>query len=368
MCFVFMPNPRFSLCVCAALFVPLLGCRDREITTYRVPKEKSRPATSAPTAAAMPAMPGIVGAAGSAPHWDVPTSWESQPLAGPRVGSFAIKAADGRSADISVTAFPGSVGGDLANVNRWRDQIKLPPLSQADLAREVKAIDLAAGQFTLVDLLSETPVIDGRFKSRILGAWLKQPDRVWFFKMAGEADLVDSQRDAFLSFLRSVDFGAKTETPVSTNSQHAPSAAAPATDGSLSWSTPPTWSAKPLAPMRKASFAVVTPEGEGDFSISSFAGEAGGLEGNLNRWRSQVQLPALGASELASQASVVANGPLRFTVVDFAGQTSNGPTRILGAVLPLEKETYFFKMTGPDAVVAAQKPAFLEFLKTVKTP
>jgi len=45
-----------------------------------------------------------------------------------------------------------------------------------------------------------------------------------------------------------------------------------------------------------------------------------------------------------------------------------GPTRMLGAILSFDDQTYFFKMTGPDALVARQKAAFLDFLKTVKAP
>jgi hypothetical protein len=52
-------------------------------------------------------------------------------------------------------------------------------------------------------------------------------------------------------------------------------------------------------------------------------------------------------------------------VVDFAGTAGGAPTRILGAILPYKGETWFFKLMGPDALVAHEKPAFLEFLRTV---
>ena len=39
---------------------------------------------------------------------------------------------------------------------------------------------------------------------------------------------------------------------------------------------------------------------------------------------------------------------------------------MLGAMVPYEGAMWFFKLSGPDALVAATKPAFLEFLKTVK--
>jgi hypothetical protein len=61
------------------------------------------------------------------------------------------------------------------------------------------------------------------------------------------------------------------------------------------------------------------------------------------------------------------NGALKFTVVDLLGTATSSGTasRTLGAILYLGDEAWFFKLSGPDATVAAQKPAFLDFLKTV---
>lgn len=56
---------------------------------------------------------------------------------------------------------------------------------------------------------------------------------------------------------------------------------------------------------------------------------------------------------------------LDIAVIDILG--SNGQ-RILGGIVPFAGSTWFFKLTGPDAVVAAEKPAFVEYMKTVRTP
>jgi len=45
-----------------------------------------------------------------------------------RRGSYAVSGAEG-AGDVSITAFPGDVGGNLANVNRWRGQLQLAPVS-----------------------------------------------------------------------------------------------------------------------------------------------------------------------------------------------------------------------------------------------
>ena len=49
---------------------------------------------------------------------------------------------------------------------------------------------------------------------------------------------------------------------------------------------------------------------------------------------------------------------------------ANGGTRMLGAIVPRAGETWFFKLTGPDALVAREKPALRSALHCmgVRTP
>ncbi len=143
--------------------------------------------------------------------------------------------------------------------------------------------------------------------------------------------------------------------------------AVPTGSDSLSWTAPAQWTAKPLGPMRKGSFAVKSADGaEADLSITSFPGNTGGLFANLNRWRGQLALPPLADDQLNATLAHVDGDGLHFDVVEFTGTANGTPTRILGAILARPSETWFFKLMGPDALVAAQKPALLEFLRTVK--
>jgi hypothetical protein len=114
--------------------------------------------------------------------------------------------------------------------------------------------------------------------------------------------------------------------------------------------------------MRKGSYSVSGPEGAADLSITAFPGDVGGDLANVNRWRGQLQLPPVPDLTGALQP-LEANG---FRILVFDG--ANGGTRMLGAIVPRAGETWFFKLTGPDALVAREKPAFLDFLKTVKAP
>jgi hypothetical protein len=132
----------------------------------------------------------------------------------------------------------------------------------------------------------------------------------------------------------------------------------------LTWTAPAAWTPKAGSAMRKGSYAVKGDGGEGDLSITAFPGATGGLEANLNRWRGQVGLPAASPADVVGAAEKFESNGLSFTVVDYA----NNGTRLLGAVVPYQGNSWFFKLMGPDAIVAGQKATFVEFLHTVKAP
>ena len=147
-------------------------------------------------------------------------------------------------------------------------------------------------------------------------------------------------------------------------------ASAPASPSVLTWTAPADWQAKTLTTMRRGSFTI---RGDGDatadLSIIAFPGAAGGLVQNLNRWRGQIGLASLDAAQLTAQTTVVKTAAgLEFTVADLAAERDGPRQRLLGAIASFGGETWFFKLLGPDALVAQTKPAFLAFLQTVKAP
>jgi len=180
------------------MFCLSAGCRrDDQIQTYRIPKEN------------VPAMPMERAAPEARPHditWTTPSGWKEQAPSSFRVGSFTLTGVNGQSADVSVIPLSGQAGGDLANINRWRGQINLSPLTQADLPKESRSISPHGQPMLLVDFLSTERLIDNKFKKRLIAAIYKQGDRSWFFKMAGEEATVEAAKPVFLKFLESVRF------------------------------------------------------------------------------------------------------------------------------------------------------------------
>ncbi len=198
------------------------GCRDNHVDAYRIPKEHdpvtpasdARAATPAPTTAASGAAPtaapaggagsmtatSVATATGAGLTWTAPAGWQPKDLGPMRKGSFTITGPNAAVADLSITAFPGAVGGELANINRWRGQLSLPPISEADIAGTASA-RMAVGElvFTVVDLVGT-----GDQPQRILGAMAPYDQAMWFFKLTGPDALAAAEKPAFLAFLQTI--------------------------------------------------------------------------------------------------------------------------------------------------------------------
>jgi hypothetical protein len=103
-----------------------------------------------------------------------------------------------------VSSFPGDVGGLLANVNRWRQQVKLPAIDEAGLAQAVSQVEMQAGKGSLVDV-NGTDAKTGQ-KARLVGVAVPHGGQTWFFKMLGDEPVVAREKDAFLKFVQSVKY------------------------------------------------------------------------------------------------------------------------------------------------------------------
>ena len=349
--------------ICIGAFLVTAGCNDNsKITVYRVPKE---------TKPQMADQVSVGGDASAIVRWKAPSGWEEQPATGFRKGSFIARSPDGRSADISVVSFPESAGGLLANVNRWRAQLKLAPVNEID--QSITPLSVDGHQIFFVDMVSEQPVLDRGLKSRVLGGILATGSETWFFKMSGEDKLVASQRDALRQFLETLEIGkGVATTATSTNAPTPPPIEAPE-KAPLQYALPAGWQEQPLSSMRVASFKVSGQNGkEADVSVVSLPGVAGGDLANVNRWRDQLKLSPIDANTLVQSAEHIKANGHDFLVVDLVSESSiseqHDKVRILAAILNENDHSWFVKMTGEDQLVASQKTAFVGFLRTLAIP
>jgi hypothetical protein len=103
-----------------------------------------------------------------------------------------------------VSAFPGDVGGLLANVNRWRRQVGLPPMPETDVQKEVKQLDPVPGKMMLVDITGTDP--KNSQPARLVGIIVPQAGQTWFYKLMGDPNVVGTQKDVLVQFAKSVQY------------------------------------------------------------------------------------------------------------------------------------------------------------------
>lgn len=209
-----MPRPSPTAVALLILCLVAAGCGRSEIQTYSVAKEPAAP----PPPPAAPTPPFAAGGAdadaamrntavptatGPSLVWDAPATWTAGPERPMRKATLLIPSASGGlGAELAVTAFPGDVGGNLANVNRWRQQLGLPPISEAELGSALRHLDVGALHVDVVELLG--PATPPAAPQRVLGAIVPHAGSTWFFKITGPDALVAAQRGAFLEFLQTL--------------------------------------------------------------------------------------------------------------------------------------------------------------------
>jgi hypothetical protein len=131
------------------------------------------------------------------PAWNVPAGW--QKLEGQRPMRFAtFRAGEQESAtDVVVSHFPGDVGGLLANVNRWRQQVGLDPVTPATLPEVVTP-------FENPGFSGHTMRLKGAEQHMLAAAIFDtQGQRTWFVKITATPAIIDQQEAAFLAFVKS---------------------------------------------------------------------------------------------------------------------------------------------------------------------
>ena len=95
---------------------------------------------------------------------------------------------------------PACAGTDDANVNRWRGQVGLSPVSPDELQKSAENVEAGGQPAQLYDIAGTNPGSGNA--ERILGVIQHRDDVAWFFKMTGDADLVEQQKPAFVAFLK----------------------------------------------------------------------------------------------------------------------------------------------------------------------
>lgn len=315
-------------------------------------------------------------------RWTVPAGWQQKPADGFRLGSFAIHGQKAGKAEVAITSFPGAVGTELSNVNRWRGELALAPLEAGDLASGPVAVDSIQGK--LYDIAGAS--------ARTVVAVIPRNGKSWFIKLRGDTATVAEARPAFLEFLKSIHFNgdaddASQAAPVAVAADtadphaglalqglpdpHGDLAAPDAPSDAPKWNLPAQWVETAPRAMIFKSYSVADDSGaKADITVSFLQGEGGGLLANVNRWRGQLGQGPIEAGQLDGLTETLSASEGGATLVDFAGANAETgkQARLVVAIVPHGGNTWFYKLMGDAKVVGGQKDTFVQFVKTVHYP
>jgi hypothetical protein len=248
-------------------------------------------------------------------RWTLPPGW-TEDKGGPQREATIRFGDHDPKLEISVSRFAGDGGGMLPNLNRWRGQLGLESVGEADLPSQAKKLDGSLAEVWIVDLTG--------------------PNR----PAAGPRAMAKAQ---------------ETEAP--------PTRKQPTIDdirAMFSFERPPAWKENPQ-PTQGRIFEFAVEEGGGTATITLSALQGGGdLAGNINRWRGQAGLDPISESEVARTAA-----PMTFVGREAWFVEAIGRDRGILVVASLNPEfSIFFKMDGAPATVQAQKSAFMRAAQT----
>ncbi|HLX71625.1 MAG TPA: hypothetical protein VKV04_18590 [Verrucomicrobiae bacterium] len=133
----------------------------------------------------------------------LPAGWQEIPNPPMLLAKYVIQGADTAKAEVNISRLAGTGGGLLKNVNRWRGQLGLSEFSDDDVSKQAQTIDWVGGKATVVDFTGTDKT--GK-SSRLIGIIAPQMDQTWFYKLMGDPQIVEQQKDTFRKFIQTSKF------------------------------------------------------------------------------------------------------------------------------------------------------------------
>ncbi|MCA9188092.1 MAG: hypothetical protein KDA99_20835, partial [Planctomycetales bacterium] len=282
------------------------------------------------------------GGSDAVPTWSLPEAWNNVPnTSSMREATIAV-GDHSPPLDLSVTRL--AIGGDsyaaylLMNVNRWRNQMSLPPLDAEGLKRETTVIDLSGDEATLVDLLG---VFDQGMRPPFAGG------------MSGAAS-------------GALPDGHPPIGPVAPPSSGAPTTTTPRDGAKLPfvYEMPEPWRKATNITMSVLTLEVV----DGSQRIVITVTPAGGdLRGNIDRWRGQIGLADATDEQWKSSTEPIS---LQNSVIGTYVRLDNpaaepSPQSIHGAIVSHSGATWFIKLKGDLDLATRESDNFKRFVSSM---
>ena len=176
---------------------------------------------------------------------------------GMRKAAFVIQDGD-RKVEVTAIDLVARGGELLPNVNRWRGQIQLGEIDQAELDKSLRHIQVDDVEGDYVELVGPEGT---ESRQAILAVVALQGGKAWFFKLWGDAELAQQEKDRFEQFVKSVRF-------VTSDPDASPTVSTGAGSGESTWKydVPEGWVPTETRRVRQAAFRVE--DGDREVNVS----------------------------------------------------------------------------------------------------
>jgi hypothetical protein len=266
---------------------------------------------------------GFTSGADPKPTWTLPAGWQELPGSEFRYATLRLPPGSTASKPLDITV--SSAGGDvLANVNRWRGQVGLAPITADELAKSAETFKVGEYDATFVSLVGTGT---GGMSSAPMAP----------FASGGATPRVNQP------------------------------GAAKQTSSPIAFDAPPEWKPGALNQFRKASFTVADGSKQAEITVIDLEPGSGDLLANVNRWRDQVGLSPVTAAELATSVKKIDVLGVQGDYVELVGPSGVAPSKtILGVMAFAGGRAWFVKLMGDSELAAREKPRFEAFARSIK--
>lgn len=370
---------RLCFALCGTLFITA-GCREAEdIRTYEVAKSESSVDTKTPAPSVAGRMLGGIIFQGpqawffkmtgpdaqvqdqmeeflafsksvrfvnEKPTWDLPQGWSEKPGSQFRFATLTVDESD-PPLETSVTVLPSEAGSEeeylLANINRWRGQLQLPPTTADKLFQEKSKTE------------------------EVIRDKTKAGTEIVLVNLAGQISESGGMTPPFASgggpFSGPMGSSAGANPPGAVR----PSAPTGSADSDIKFNLPAGWEKAELRTFQVAAFRVRKENQKVDISLTPLSGAAGGLLPNVNRWRGQINLPPIDEQQLNAELKQLPVGETTAQYIEIVGPDSADPPQaIWSAILEQGEQTWFIKLQGDLALAREEQSRFEEFVKSIR--
>lgn len=151
-----------------------------------------------------------------------------------------------------------------------------------------------------------------------------------------------------------------------------PDGMAESAPGSVEWDAPPGWKETRGTGMRRTSFNIASPQGEGVCTVVMLGGEAGGMEANVLRWLGQLEIipdPEQLRAYLVDLPRVDTRDGTPAVMVDLTGFVDASDPAVpgmLAAVWSRPNQSVFIKFTGPLGLLASEREGFVRLVQSLR--